>query len=57
MKILTKIYQQNLDSRTESIEICISEHRTFSSDSIKNRLNTTMKNGFYFTMGYNKSIK
>ena len=43
MRILTKIYQQNLDCRTESIEIGISEHETFSSDSIENRVITTMK--------------
>ena len=43
MRILTKIYQQNLDFRTESIEIGISEHETFSSDSIENRVITTMK--------------
>ena len=35
MKILTKIYQQNLDRRTESIEIGICEHGTLSSDSMK----------------------
>ena len=36
MKILTKIYQQNLDYWPESIEIGISEHITFSPDSIEN---------------------
>ena len=54
MKILTKIYQQNLDCQTESIEICIFEHGTFSSDSFENKVITTMKGGFYFTIGYNK---
>ena len=43
MKILAKIYQQNLDCRTESIEIGISEHRTLSSGSIEKKLITTMK--------------
>ena len=41
----------------ESIEICISEHKTFSSDSIKNKVIVTMKGGFYFTMGYSKQVK
>ena len=36
---------------------CISEHGTFSLDSIKNKLITTMKGGFYFTKGYNKQVK
>ena len=49
MKILTKIYQQNFDCRTESIEIGIFEHGTFSSNSIENKVITTMKGGFYFT--------
>ena len=57
MKILTKIYQENLDCRTESIEIGISEHGTFSSGSIKNKVMTTMKGENYFTMGYNKQVK
>ena len=57
MKVLTKIHQQNFDWRTESIEICISEHGTFSSDSIENKVITTVKGGFYFIMGYNKQIK
>ena len=35
-KILTKIYQQKLECRTESTEISISEHGTFYSDSIEN---------------------
>ena len=51
MKILTKIYQQNFEFWTELIEICISEHGTFSSDSVKNKVIATMKGGFYFTMG------
>ena len=46
MKTLTKIYQQNLDCRMEFMEIGISEHGTFFSDSIKNRVITTMKDGF-----------
>ena len=37
-----------------SIEIGISEHGTFSSDSIENKVITTMNGGFYFTMGYVK---
>ena len=57
MKILTKIYQQNFEFWTESIEICISEHGTFSSDSVKNKVIATMKGGFYFTMGCNKQVK
>ena len=51
------IYQQNLDCRTESMEIGISERGTFSSDSIENNVIITMKGGFYFTMGYNKQVK
>ena len=48
MKILTKIYQQNLDCWTESIETGISEHGTFSPDSIENKVVITiMKGGFY----------
>ena len=50
MKILTKIYQQNLDCRTESTEIF--EHGTYSSDSIKNKIIKTMKGRFYFTIGH-----
>ena len=57
MKILTEIYQQNLEFWTESIEIGISEHRTFSPDSIENNVLTAMKGGFYFTIGYNKQVK
>ena len=57
MNILTKIYQPNLDCRTESINISISEHGRFSSDSIENKVITTMKGGFYFTIGYNKQVK
>ena len=57
MKILTMIYQQNLDCRMESMEIGISERGTFSSDSIENNVIITMKGGFYFTMGYNKQVK
>ena len=56
-KILTKIYQQNLDCRTELIEIGISEHGRFSSDSIENKVITNMKGGFYFTIGYDKPVK
>ena len=51
MKILTKIYQQNLDCRMESIEIGISEH------GIKNKVIATTKDGFYFIIGYNKQVK
>ena len=57
MKILTKIYQQNLDYRTESIVTGISEHGTFSSDFIKNKVITTMRGGFYFMIGYYKQVK
>ena len=57
MKILTKIYQQNLDCRTESIETDISEHGTSSSDSIEKKVITTKKGGFYFTIGYSKQGK
>ena len=37
VKILTKIYQHNLNCRTESTEIGISEHGTLSSDSIEKK--------------------
>ena len=57
MKILTKIYQQKLNCRTESIKTGISEHRIFSADSIENKVITTMKGGFYFTIAYNKQVK
>ena len=57
MKILAKIYQQNLDCRTESIDIGISEHRTLSSGSIEKEVITTMKGGFCFTIGYDKQVK
>ena len=57
MKILAKIYQQNLDCRTESIEIGISEHRTLSSGSIEKKVITTMKGEFCFTIGYDKQVK
>ena len=57
MKILKVIYQQNLDCRTESIEIGISWHGTFSSHSIKIKVITTIKVGFYFRIGYNKQEK
>ena len=56
MKILTMIYQQKLDCRTESIEIGIPEHGTFSSDCIENKVITTIKGGFYFTILYNKLV-
>ena len=46
MKILTKIYQQNLNCWMKSMEIGISEHETFSSDSIENKVITTMKVDF-----------
>ena len=57
MKILTKIYQQNLDCRTESIEIGIYEHGTLSSDSMKQKVITTKKSGLYLTIRYNKQEK
>ena len=57
MKILAKIYQQNLDCRTESIEIGISEHRILSSGSIEKTVITTVNGGFYFTIGYDKQVK
>ena len=56
MKILTKIYQQKFDCRTESMEIGISQHGTFSFDSNENKVITTMKGGFYFTVAYNKRV-
>ena len=37
MKILTKVYQQNLDFWTVSIEIDISEHGTFYFDSVEKK--------------------
>ena len=57
MKILAKIYQQNLECRMESIEIGISEHRTLFSGSIEKKVITTMKGGFCFTIGYDKEVK
>ena len=57
MKILTKIYQQNFDCRMELIEIAISERGTFSSNSIENKVISTMKGGFYFTLGYDRPVK
>ena len=57
MKILAKIYQQSLDCRRESIEIGISRHRTLYSGSIEKTVNTTMKGGFCFTIGYDKQVK
>ena len=50
MKVLTNIFQQNLDGQTESIEIEISEHGQFSSDSMENEVITTMKGGFCLMM-------
>ena len=35
----------------------ISEHGRYSSDSIENKVVTTMKSKFYFTTGYNKQVK
>ena len=43
-----KIYQQKLNCRTESIGIVISEHETFSSDSLENKVTTTVEGGFFF---------
>ena len=57
MKDLTKIYLQNFDCRTESIEIGISEQGTFSSNFMENKVITTKKGGFYFTLGYDKPVK
>ena len=57
MKILIKIYQQNLNCWMKLIEIGISEYGLFSSDSIEKNLITTTKGGFYFTMGYNTQVK
>ena len=51
------MYQENLNYRTELIEIGISEHETLTSDSIKKEVITTKKSGFYFTIGYNKQVK
>ena len=42
---------------TESIEIDISEHGTFSSDSIEKKVIATKKSEFYFTIRYNKQVK
>ena len=39
------------------MKIGISEHGTFSSDSIENKVIATMKGGFYFTIAYNKCVK
>ena len=47
MKILTKIYQQNLDCLTELKKTGISEHGPFSSNSVKNKLITTIKGAIY----------
>ena len=57
MKTLTKIYQWNVDCRTEWIEICISEHEALTSDSIEKKVITTKKSGFYFIIGYDKQVK
>ena len=57
MKILTEIHQQNLDCRTESIEIGIAEHETLSSDSIEKKVINTKKSKSYFTVEYNKQVK
>ena len=52
------MYQQNFGRRTESIEIIgISEHGAFSSNSIENKVFTTKKGGFYFTLGYDEPVK
>ena len=56
MKILTKIYQYNLDCQTESIENGISKHEALSSDSVEKKVITTKKSGFCFTIGY-KQVK
>ena len=58
VKILTKIYQQNLNCQKESKEIIgISEHGLFSSDSIEKEVIKIEKSGFYFTIGYTKQVK
>ena len=57
MKIVTKIYQQNLNCQKLSIEIGISEHGTFSSKSIENKVITTTKGSFYFAIGHSKQVK
>ena len=57
MKTLTKIYQWNVDCRTEWIEIGISEHEALTSDSIEKKVIATKKCGFYFIIGYNKQVK
>ena len=38
MKTLTKIYQNSLNCWTESTESGISEHETFSSDTIERKV-------------------
>ena len=53
MIILTKICPRLSDG----IDSGISDHRTFSPDSIKNKVITTLKGKFYFTLGYNKQAK
>ena len=57
MKILMKIYQQNVACPTEFIEIGISEHGTLSSNFIEKKVITTKKSRFYFSIGYNKQVK
>ena len=57
MKLLSQTYQENLNCWTKQIEICIFEYGTFSSDSIENKVITTMKGGFYLRMGYDKQVK
>ena len=57
MKILLKICQENLNCRTEPTGIGISEYGTFSSDYIENKVVTTIKGGFYFTIGYEMQVK
>ena len=41
----------------ESIEIGFSEHGTLSFDSVRKKVITTKKSGFYFTIKHNKQAK
>ena len=52
-----KNISRNFDCRTESTEIGICHHGIFSSDSIENKVITTMKGGFYFIIGCNRQVK
>ena len=57
MKLLPKIYQENLNCRTESIGTGISEYGTFSSDSFEKKIIATIEGGFDFIIGHDKQVK